>query len=241
MPSYNRVILIGRLTRDPELKYTAGGLAVTKFAIAVDRKFKNQQGERQTDFFDCTAWRQKAEFVANYVAKGRLVAVEGSIEFNEATGQDGQKRRYTNIVCDNVETLDSVRGEGEGGAPMNGGMNAGGGNAAGGNAAGGNANRGQNAQPVDNGGGYYPDEDAAPAAPAAPTPRNNANARPQGGNQGGNGGGANAGGNSGGSNQSRGNAGSANAGDANAGGNRPTPAPAYPEDDFDDSDPFADQ
>lgn len=230
MPSYNRVILIGRLTRDPELKYTAGGLAVTKFAIAVDRKFKNQQGERQTDFFDCTAWRQKAEFVANYVAKGRLVAVEGSIEFNEATGQDGQKRRYTNIVCDNVETLDSVRGEGEGGAPMNGGMNAGGGNAAGGNAAGGNANRGQNAQPVDDGGGYYPDEDATPAAPAAPTPRSNPNARSQGGAQGAMQGGA-----------PGGQGGQRNAG--GAGGNRPapTPAPAYPEDDFDDSDPFADQ
>lgn len=220
MPSYNRVILIGRLTRDPELKYTAGGLAVAKFSIAVDRKFKNQAGERQTDFFDCTAWRQKAEFVHNYVAKGRLVAIDGSIEFNEATGQDGQKRRYTNIVCDNVETLDAPRdadgnatGGAMGGAPMG----------AGGNAMGGNANRGQNAPPVDDGGGYYPDEDAAPAAPA---PRNNANARPQGGMQGG---------------AQGGQSGQRSAG--GAGGNRPapTPAPAYPEDDFDDSDPFADQ
>ena len=233
MPSYNRVILIGRLTRDPELKYTAGGLAVTKFAIAVERKFKNQQGERQTDFFDCTAWRQKAEFVANYVGKGRLVAVEGSIEFNEATGQDGQKRRYTNIVCDNVETLDSMRGEGEGGAPMHGGAM--GGNS-GGNYDGNNgASRNQNAAPVDDGGGYFPDEDAAPA----PTPaRNNANARPQ-GNQGGSG--AQSGGNSGGASQARGNAGGSAGGGNASGGNRPTPAPAYPEDDFDDSDPFADQ
>ncbi len=233
MPSYNRVILIGRLTREPELKYTSGGLAVTTFSIAVDRRFKNQQGERQTDFFRCKAWRQKAEFVANYVTKGRLVAVDGSIETSEVTGQDGQKRYFTDIVCENVEILESQRDNegGPNGGP--GGAQAGGnagGNYGGGNASGGNAARGQNAPPVDDGGGYFPDEDAAPAAPPA-TPRNTANARPQGSNQGGQGGG-NAGGNQGGA---RGNAGGAS--------NRPapTPAPAYPEDDFDDSDPFADQ
>lgn len=110
MPSFNRVVLIGRLTRDPELRYTAGGLAVTTFSIAVDRRFKNQQtGERQTDFFRCKAWRQKAEFVANYLGKGRLVCVEGSVEINEVVGQDGQKRYFTDIVCDNVEGLDSPR------------------------------------------------------------------------------------------------------------------------------------
>ena len=232
MPSYNRVILIGRLTREPELKYTSGGLAVTTFSIAVDRRFKNQAGERQTDFFRCKAWRQKAEFVANYVTKGRLVAVDGSIETSEVTGQDGQKRYFTDIVCENVEILESQR-DNEGN-PVGAGAGAGnaGGNYGGANAGGG-ASRGQNAAPADDGGGYFPDEDAAPAAAA---PR--ANARPQGGNQGG--GGAQSGSNSGG-NQARGNAGGANAGGAAAGGNRPTPAPAYPEDDFDDSDPFADQ
>lgn len=117
MPSYNRVILIGRLTRDPELRYTSSGLAVTKFSIAVDRRFKSPSGEKITDFFDCTVWRQKAEFVANYVSKGRLVAIEGSIEINEATGQDGAKKRYTNIVCDNVEPLESQREGGEGSQP----------------------------------------------------------------------------------------------------------------------------
>lgn len=226
MPSFNRVILVGRLTKDPELKYTAGGLAVTKFSIAVDRKFKNQQGERQTDFFDCTAWRQKAEFVANYVSKGRLVAVEGSIEFNDVTGQDGQKRRYTNIVCDNVETLDSQRDpEGAQGGGAQSGQGGYGGNQ-GGQGGGQNAPQSRQNAPADDGGGYFPDEDAAPA------PRAQA-ARPQGGNaQGGNAQGGN-----GGQNQGGGRARPA----ANA--NRPaaTPAPAYPEDDFDDSDPFADQ
>ena len=118
MPSYNRVVLIGRLTRDPELRYTAGGLAITKFSVAVDRRFKNQQGERVTDFFDCSAFRQTAEFVQNYVGKGRLVCVDGRIEINQTTGQDGQKRYFTNIVCDTVETLDSARDGAEGGAPM---------------------------------------------------------------------------------------------------------------------------
>jgi single-strand DNA-binding protein len=89
------------------LKYTANGMAVVTFSIAVDRKFKNAQGERQTDFFRCKAWRAKAEFIANHVGKGRLVCVEGSIETSEVTGQDGQKRYFTDIVCDNVETLDA--------------------------------------------------------------------------------------------------------------------------------------
>ena len=229
MPSYNRVILIGRLTKDPELKYTAGGLAVTKFSIAVDRKFKNQQGERQTDFFDCTAWRQKAEFVANYVSKGRMVAVEGSIEFNDATGQDGQKRRYTNIVCDNVETLDAPR-DADGNAPQGGGSQGSyGGQQSGGQGGSQGGNQGgaprNNAPAEDDGGGYFADEEPAAA------PIRNANARPQGAPSGGQ---TAQGGQSGGGQANRG---------AASGGNRPaaTPAAAYPEDDFDDSDPFADQ
>lgn len=215
MPSFNRVVLIGRLTRDPELRYTAGGLAITKFSIAVDRRFKNQQGERVTDFFDCSAFRQTAEFVANYVNKGRLVAVDGRIEMNQSTGQDGQKRYYTNIICDTVETLDTQRegGSDGGGAPMGaGGMGAGGGMNSGGGQRGGAPAGGADA---DN--GYFPDDDMGAAPPQRP-------ARPA----------QAAGGNAGGR--------AAASGGAAAGGARPQPAaPAYPDDDFDDSDPFADQ
>ncbi|HEX8833927.1 MAG TPA: single-stranded DNA-binding protein [Abditibacteriaceae bacterium] len=218
MPSFNKVVLIGRLTRDPELRYTSGGLAVTKFSIAVDRRFKNQQGERVTDFFDCSAWRQKAEFVANYVGKGRLVAIEGTIEINEATGQDGTKRRYTNIVCDNVETLDSPR-DGEGGEGGNRG-----GAAGGGYAGAGAGNAGPKAGGFDDGGGYFPDDDGAGAPPA----------RPAGGAAGG---APRAGGPAGGAPRA---AAAGPAGGA-AGAPRRAAEPAYPEDDFDDSDPFADQ
>jgi single-strand DNA-binding protein len=229
MPSLNRVILVGRLTRDPELRYTAGGLAVTSFTIAVDRRYKNQQtGERQTDFLRCKAWRQKAEFVANYITKGRLVAVDGSIETSEVTGQDGQKKYFTDIICDNVEPLEGPRdgaGDMEGGAVparAGGGMNAGGG--------GGMADDS----------GYFPDEDMAPAPPVSaqrPAPRAAAaapaEARPAGG-----GGRPAAGGGFG-----------ASGGGGNAAGGaarRPAapprqPEPAYPEGDYDDSDPFADE
>jgi single-strand DNA-binding protein len=204
MASYNKIVLVGRLTRDPELRYTGGGLAVTKFAVAVDRRFKNQQGERVTDFFDCSAFRQTAEFVSNYVTKGRLVLVEGSIEFNEATGQDGQKRRYTNVIAENVQTLDTQREGGEGG--MGGGAMAGGN--AGGNAGG--ARPQNNRAPQGDDGGYFPDEDSAPAPRAqSAAPARAAAPRP--------------------------------AAPAPAAAPRRAVDPAYPEDDFDDSDPFADQ
>lgn len=109
MPSFNRVFLIGRLTKEPEMKYTASGLAVTTFTLAVDRKFKDADGNKKTDFLRCKAWRNKAEFISSYVPKGRLVAVEGSIETSEGTGNDGQKRYFTDIVVDNVEILESDR------------------------------------------------------------------------------------------------------------------------------------
>lgn len=170
MASYNKIVLVGRLTRDPEMRYTGGGLAVAKFAVAVDRRFKNQQGERVTDFFDCSAFRQTAEFVSNYVTKGRLVLVEGSIEFNEATGQDGQKRRYTNVIAENVQTLDTQRdgGGGEGGG--------GGGNYGGAQRPNTGGNRAPQGGQGGDDGGYFADEDSAP--------------RPQAGSQGGMGGGA---------------------------------------------------
>jgi single-strand DNA-binding protein len=110
----NKVILIGRLTRDPELRYTPSELAITEFSLAVDRRFKNAQGEKTTDFFRCKAFKQTAEFVNNYLKKGNLVAVEGRIELNEFTGQDGVKKYFTDIVCDQVQSLSS-RNEAAGG------------------------------------------------------------------------------------------------------------------------------
>jgi len=107
MASLNKVILIGRLTADPELRYTTSEIAVAEFRIAVDRPFKSASGEKKTDFFRCKAWRQTAEFVNNYVKKGNLVAVEGRVEINEFTGQDGVKKYYTDIVCDQVQGLTS--------------------------------------------------------------------------------------------------------------------------------------
>jgi len=202
MPSFNRVVMIGRLTRDPELRYTASGLAFTTFSIAVDRRYKNPQGERQTDFFRCKAWRQKAEFVANYIGKGRLVAVEGSLENSESVNAEGQKRYYTDIVCDNVEILESTRDGSGGGAEDGGG-----------------APMRASGPPQQAGGSddYYADEDAPP---------------PRGGNR------------------------PMAAGNAGSGAPRPAaqasppaaarpaprqPEPAYPADDYDDADPFADE
>lgn len=114
MASMNKVILIGRLTRDPELRYTPSELAITEFSLAVDRRFKNAQGEKTTDFFRCKAFKQTAEFVNNYLKKGNLVAVEGRIELNEFTGQDGVKKYFTDIVCDQVQSLSSRNEQGGG-------------------------------------------------------------------------------------------------------------------------------
>ncbi len=114
--SLNRAILIGRLTRDPELKYTPSGLPVANFTIAVDRnQAPNAQGEKETDFIPCVAWRQSAEFAANYLQKGALVAVEGRIQVRKWQTQDGQNRWTTEVVCDRVQGLGGrSRQEGEG-------------------------------------------------------------------------------------------------------------------------------
>src|SRR5690606_27463274 len=102
----NRVILIGRLTADPELRYTPQGVAVTTFRIAVDRPFINQQGERETDFFPVVAWRKLAEVCAHNLGKGRLVAVEGRLQTRSYQAQDGSTRWVTEIVADSVRFLD---------------------------------------------------------------------------------------------------------------------------------------
>lgn len=102
----NRVILIGRLTRDPELRYTPSGVPVAHFSLAVDRTFTNQQGERETDFIDIVVWRKLAETVANHLTKGRLAAVQGRLQVRSYETQDGQKRRVWEVVGDQVAFLD---------------------------------------------------------------------------------------------------------------------------------------
>lgn len=102
----NRVILIGRLTRDPELRYTASGVAMTTFTLAVDRNFVNQQGERGTDFIRITVWRKLAETCANHLGKGRLVAVDGRLQTRTYETPDGQKRTVTDVVAEDVRFLD---------------------------------------------------------------------------------------------------------------------------------------
>jgi len=102
----NRVVLIGRLTADPELRYTQQGHAVTTFRIAVDRPFTNQQGERETDFFPIVTWRKLAEVCAHNLNKGRLVAVEGRLHNRSYTAQDGSTRWVTEVVADSVRFLD---------------------------------------------------------------------------------------------------------------------------------------
>ena len=95
----NRVVLIGRLTRDPELRFTQSGIAVASFTLAVDRNFKNANGERETDFIDIVVWRQQAENCANYLSKGKLVAVDGSLRIRTYEAQDGSKRKAAEVGC----------------------------------------------------------------------------------------------------------------------------------------------
>lgn len=102
----NRIILIGRLTRDPELRYVPSGHPVASFTLAVDRPFANQQGERDTDFIDIVAWRKLAEQASQHLSKGRLVAVEGRLQIRSYETQDGQKRRVSEVVADGIRFLD---------------------------------------------------------------------------------------------------------------------------------------
>jgi single-strand DNA-binding protein len=113
---YNRIILIGRLTRDPELRYVPSGAPVASFTLAVDRPFRDQQGNRETDFIDVVAWRKLAEQVSQYMSKGRMVAVEGRLQIRSYEAQDGQKRKVAEVVADGVRFLDRAR-PGSGGPP----------------------------------------------------------------------------------------------------------------------------
>ena len=106
---YNRIVLVGRLTRDPELKYTPSGVAVSTFTVAVGRPFKRADGEKETDFIDVVAWRQRAEFAASYLGKGRLVLVEGALQIRKWTQQDGTARKSAEVIADRLEGLDRPR------------------------------------------------------------------------------------------------------------------------------------
>ena len=113
----NKIVLMGRLTRDPELRRTQSGTAVASFTLAVDRDYKPQDGERETDFIDIVAWRQTAEFVSKYLTKGRMAVVEGRLQIRDWTDRDGGKRRSAEVVADNVYFGDSKRdGESGGGS-----------------------------------------------------------------------------------------------------------------------------
>lgn len=103
----NHITIMGRLTRDPELRRTGSGTAVTSFTIAVDRDFGSQEGQKETDFIDCVAWRQTGEFVSKYFTKGRMAVVSGRLQIRSWTDKDGNKRRTAEVVADNVYFGDS--------------------------------------------------------------------------------------------------------------------------------------
>ncbi len=114
----NRIVLIGRLVRDPDPRTTNTGKSVVEFSIAVDKKFKSQDPSQPTaDFFRVKAWEKTADFVSNYLTKGRLVAVEGRLETRKYVDKDGNNREVYEIVADNVSGLDKPRDDAGGGAP----------------------------------------------------------------------------------------------------------------------------
>ena len=159
----NHIVIMGRLTRDPELRRTGSGIAVASFSVAVDRDFGGRDGgEKETDFIDCVAWRQTGEFVSKYFTKGRMIVVSGRLQIRSWTDKDGNKRRTAEVVADNVYFGDSKR-DNDGGSAY-------GGNTYSGNAYGGNSYGNQN-----NYGGYsapapapsYGGYSAPAAAPAS--------------------------------------------------------------------------
>jgi len=103
----NRTVLVGRLTKDPELRYTANGVAVANFTIAVNRPFSNQQGEREADFINCVIWRKQAENLASYMGKGSMVGVDGRIQTRSFDNQEGKRIFMTEVVAESVQFLES--------------------------------------------------------------------------------------------------------------------------------------
>lgn len=102
----NRTVLVGRLTKDPELRRTSNDIPVTSFTLAVNRPYANQSGEREADFIQCVVWRRQAENVEKFVSKGSLVGVEGRIQTRTYDDQDGNRRYVTEVVCDSVQFLE---------------------------------------------------------------------------------------------------------------------------------------
>lgn len=102
----NRVVLVGRLTKDPELRYTPNGVPVATFTLAVNRTFANQQGEREADFINCVVWRRAAENVANFLKKGSLAGVDGRVQTRNYEGQDGKRVYVTEVVAESVQFLE---------------------------------------------------------------------------------------------------------------------------------------
>lgn len=114
----NRIILVGRLTRDPESSYTGSGIPVSRFRIAVDRPTRNPEtNEKETDFIDIVAWHKTADFVREYLGKGRLVGVDGRLQVRSWTAQDGSRRWSTEVVADSVQGLDRARDAGPSDTP----------------------------------------------------------------------------------------------------------------------------
>ena len=107
----NKIIIMGRLVRDPELRRTQSGTAVTSFRLAVDRDYKAEDGSKQADFFDVVAWRSTAEFVSKYFSKGRMAVVDGRLQSRPWTDKDGNKRIAIEVVADSVYFGDSKRSE----------------------------------------------------------------------------------------------------------------------------------
>jgi len=103
----NKIFIMGRLTRDPELRRTQSGTAVTSFSLAVDRDYKSQSGEKETDFIDVVAWRSTAEFVSKYFTKGRMAVVEGRLQIHDWKDKDGNNRHSAEVVADNIYFGDS--------------------------------------------------------------------------------------------------------------------------------------
>ena len=103
----NQVVLVGRLTRDPEMRYTQSGIAVTRFTLACERPFTGQDGKKETDFIDCTVWRKQAENVAQYLKKGSMAGGTGRLQISSYDDKDGVKRYRAEVVFDNVKFLDT--------------------------------------------------------------------------------------------------------------------------------------
>ena len=112
----NKIFIMGRLTRDPELRTTNSGTSVASFSLAVDRNYKGADGEKETDFIDCVAWRQTGEFAAKYFAKGRMAVVEGRLQIRPWTDKEGNNRRSAEVIVDNMDFGDSKHDGDTGGA-----------------------------------------------------------------------------------------------------------------------------